>query len=43
MNGTGIFQSLLVIDIYLKKLYSLLNQDGQILIDSTDILYMFRS
>ena len=41
MNGTGIFQSLLVIDIYLKKLYSLLNQDGQILIDSTDILYMF--
>lgn len=41
MNGTGIFQSLLVMDIYLKKLYSLLNQDGQILIDSTDILYMF--
>ncbi|WP_306621224.1 class I SAM-dependent methyltransferase [Chryseobacterium ginsenosidimutans] len=41
MNGTGIFQSLQVIDIYLKKLYSLLNQNGQILIDSTDILYMF--
>ena len=41
MNGTGIFQSLKVIDIYLKKLYSLLNQNGQILIDSTDILYMF--
>ncbi|KQT35924.1 methyltransferase [Chryseobacterium sp. Leaf405] len=41
MNGTGIFQSLTVIDIYLKKLYSLLNKNGQILIDSTDILYMF--
>ena len=41
MNGTGIFQSLKVIDIYLKKLHSLLNEKGQILIDSTDILYMF--
>lgn len=41
MNGTGIFQSLQVIDIYLKKLYDLLNTNGQILIDSTDILYMF--
>ncbi len=41
MNGTGIFQSLKVIDIYLKRLYSLLNKNGQILIDSTDILYMF--
>lgn len=41
MNGTGIFQSLQVIDIYLKKLHSLLNDDGQVLIDSTDILYMF--
>lgn len=41
MNGTGIFQSLKVIDIYLKKLHSLLNINGQILIDSTDILYMF--
>lgn len=41
MNGTGIFQSLQVIDIYLKKLYDLLNTNGQILIDGTDILYMF--
>ncbi|MCX8531072.1 class I SAM-dependent methyltransferase [Chryseobacterium luquanense] len=41
MNGTGIFQSLNVIDIYLEKLYLLLNTNGQILIDSTDILYMF--
>lgn len=43
MNGTGIFQSLNVIDIYLQKLHSLLNKNGQILIDSTDILYMFDS
>ena len=41
MNGTGIFQSLEKIDTYLKKLHSLLNDNGQILIDSTDILYMF--
>ncbi|OCK52570.1 methyltransferase [Chryseobacterium sp. CBo1] len=41
MNGTGIFQSLKVIDIYLKKLHSLLNKNGQVLIDSTDIMYMF--
>lgn len=41
MNGTGIFKSLHVIDIYLKKLSELLNPDGQILIDGTDILYMF--
>lgn len=41
MNGTGIFQSLSKIDIYLQKLASLLNNGGQILIDSTDILYMF--
>lgn len=41
MNGTGIFQSLNVIDVYLQKLHSLLNKNGQILIDSTDILYMF--
>lgn len=41
MNGTGIFQSLNVIDIYLQKLKSLLNAKGQILIDGTDILYMF--
>ncbi|MCW3162602.1 class I SAM-dependent methyltransferase [Chryseobacterium oryctis] len=41
MNGTGIFQSLLIIDIYLKKLHSLLNSGGQVLIDGTDILYMF--
>lgn len=41
MNGTGIFQSLEMIDDYLEKLHSLLNENGQILIDSTDILYMY--
>ncbi|KPH13082.1 bifunctional 2-polyprenyl-6-hydroxyphenol methylase/3-demethylubiquinol 3-O-methyltransferase UbiG [Chryseobacterium sp. ERMR1:04] len=41
MNGTGIFESLLTIDKYLQKLHSLVNENGQILIDSTDILYMF--
>lgn len=41
MNGTGIFESLAKIDIYLQKLRTLLNEGGQILIDSTDILYMF--
>lgn len=41
MNGTGVFQSLDKIDLYLEKLHSLLNEDGQILIDSTDILYMY--
>lgn len=41
MNGTGIFQSLEKIDHYLEKLRSLLNENGQILIDSTDILYMY--
>ncbi|KXH81315.1 class I SAM-dependent methyltransferase [Chryseobacterium kwangjuense] len=41
MNGTGIFESLEKIDSYLQKLHTLLNENGQILIDSTDILYMF--
>ncbi len=41
MNGTGVFESLAKIDTYLQKLYTLLDDKGQILIDSTDILYMF--
>ena len=41
MNGTGIFQSLELIDQYLQKLKSLVAENGQILIDSTDILYMY--
>ena len=41
MNGTGIFQSLEHIDQYLQKLKSLVAENGQILLDSTDILYMY--
>lgn len=41
MNGTGIFGTLAQTSIYLKKLKSLLKPNGQILIDSSDIIYMF--
>lgn len=41
MNGTGIFQELSQVHRYLKHLKSLLNPNGQILMDSTDIQYMF--
>ncbi|WP_291151720.1 class I SAM-dependent methyltransferase [Flavobacterium sp. UBA7680] len=41
MNGTGIFGKLENCNTYLSKLKSLLNLGGQILIDSSDIIYMF--
>ena len=41
MNGTGIFQELTQVSKYLKHLKSLLKPKGQILIDSSDIKYMF--
>ncbi len=41
MNGTGIFGTLSETSNYLQKLKSLLNPNGQILIDSSDIIYMF--
>ncbi len=41
MNGTGIFGKLNHITTYLQKLKSLLNNGGQVLIDSSDIIYMF--
>ncbi len=41
MNGTGIFEELSQVSKYLKHLKSLLNPNGQILIDSSDIKYMF--
>ncbi len=41
MNGTGIFGSLSETSKHLQKLKSLLNPNGQILIDSSDIIYMF--
>lgn len=41
MNGTGIFQELSQVSKYLTHLKLLLNLDGQILIDSSDITYMY--
>lgn len=41
MNGSGIFERLNKISTYLQKLKTLLNDEGQILIDSSDIIYMF--
>ncbi|MDN3676360.1 class I SAM-dependent methyltransferase [Flavobacterium paronense] len=41
MNGTGIFGTLSETSKYLHKLKSLLGTNGQILIDSSDIIYMF--
>ncbi len=41
MNGTGIFETLERTTVYLQKLKSLLQLNGQILIDSSDIIYMF--
>lgn len=42
MNGTGIFQELFQVSKYLKHLKSLLKPNGQILIDSSDISYMYK-
>ena len=41
MNGTGIFKELSQVSTYLTRLKSLLNVNGQILIDSSDIKYMY--
>jgi cyclopropane fatty-acyl-phospholipid synthase-like methyltransferase len=41
MNGTGIFGTLAETSKYLQKLKSLLAPNGQILMDSSDIIYMF--
>lgn len=41
MNGTGIFQKLSQVSTYLTQLKSLLKPGGQILMDSSDIKYMF--
>ena len=41
MNGVGIFGKLKNCNKYLSKLKSLLNEGGQILLDSSDIIYMF--
>ena len=41
MNGTGVFQELKLVTKYLHHLKSLLRPKGQILIDSSDIIYMY--
>lgn len=41
MNGTGIFGKLNKVAQYLNHLKTLLNDGGQILIDSSDLIYMF--
>ena len=41
MNGSGVFQSLAHTPFVLSHLKTLLNPDGQILIDSSDIKYMY--
>lgn len=41
MNGTGIFGTLKETPKFLQKLKSLLTENGQILIDSSDLIYMF--
>ena len=41
MNGTGIFGTLKETNKYLQKLKSLLKDEGQILIDSSDLRYMY--
>ena len=42
MNGTGIFQEIELVPKYLNHLKSILNKDGQILIDSSDLKYMYQ-
>ncbi len=41
MNGIGLAGTLENLDVFLQHLMSLLNPDGQILLDSSDIIYMF--
>ena len=43
MNGTGIFQKLENVSTYLQKLKTLLSPKGQVLIDSSDLQYMYTS
>lgn len=41
MNGTGIAGTLAGLDVFLHHLKTLLNPGGQILIDSSDLIYLF--
>jgi SAM-dependent methyltransferase len=42
MNGTGIARSLQGLEVLLHRLGTLLKPDGQILIDSSDLIYLFQ-
>lgn len=42
MNGTGIFQKIDFVPNYLNHLKSILSEDGQILLDSSDLTYMYQ-
>jgi SAM-dependent methyltransferase len=42
MNGTGIFQEISQVSKYLTHLKSILKPNGQILLDSSDISYMYK-
>ncbi len=41
MNGAGMCGRLNRIGVFLQKIKSLLNPNGQVLLDSSDIIYMF--
>ena len=41
MNGTGIFETLAKTPVYLQHLKTLLTENGQILIDSSDLRFMY--
>jgi len=43
MNGTGIFEEISKVNTYLQHLKTLLKPNGQILIDGSDIKYMFET
>ena len=41
MNGTGIVGKMRFLDNFFQQLKSLLNKNGQVLIDSSDLIYLF--
>lgn len=43
MNGIGLAENLTGLEVFFTKLKSLLNPGGQILLDSSDLIYMFES
>ena len=41
MNGTGIVGKMQNLDAFFRKIKELLNEDGQVLIDSSDLIFLF--